>query len=268
MVCLANFRRQLWWDHREEYARIPRPPLLHAMPCREELAAGKERELQKREAALASAEQRVAALTRRLEADLQLNASSASPKPFVGPAASASAGTAVRSQLGGSLEGMRGSYEGAVLNPASTSRLGLPAGSTSKQALPSRLANQQQQAAASALPHASQQQQQQRPEQSEQQAPSSSSLAASFTGGTFATPASSLLRSGSLDTMPPASQQQQQATGSAVSTAAGGGAAGALRRDSFASLDGTPDRQASLAAALKQVQASTDKGAHRWAGCS
>lgn len=230
------------------------------MPRREELAAGKERELQKREAALAAAEQRVAALTRRLEADLQLSASAASPKAFVGPAASASVGTAARDQLGGSFEGMRGSYEGATLHPTSVPRSSFPAGSSSKQALPSRLASQQQQAAATAQ-RTSQQ-------QAQQQAPSGSTLSAAHTSGTFATPASSLLRSGSLDTVPQPSQQQQQAPNSEASTAAGGGAMEAMRRDSFASLDGTPDRQASLAAALKQLQASTGKGAHRWAGCN
>lgn len=241
-----------------EVVRLPSRRRHAATSPREELAAGKERELQKREAALAAAEQRVAALTRRLEADLQLSA--ASPNAFAGPTASTSTGTAARGQLAGSFEGMRGSYEGVTLQHTSVPRSSFPAGSSSKQTLPSRLASQQQQAAAPAQP-ASQQQ--------SRQAPSGSTLSAAHTSGTFATPASSLLRTGSLDTVPqPNQQQQQEAPNSEASTAAGGGAVAAMRRDSFASLDGTPDRQASLAAALMQLQASTDKGAHRWADCS
>ena len=203
-------------------SQLPLPPL-----CREELLAGRERELARREAALGGAEQRVGQLTRRLEADLKLSAT-----PSAG-AASAGSGNQ-----------LRGSFDtgfGSALNSASSMRTVTQVGGAAAAATPSRLSGQQQQ----------------QPARSSQQAAASSS-------GTFATPASSLLQR-SVTPEPQSQQQyqQQQAPASTTSTAAGGVA---QRRDSFASLDGTPDRQASLAQALKQLQGATDKGANRWVG--
>lgn len=183
----------------------------------------------------------MAALTRRLESDLQLS-SAASP--------TAAAPTPAASQLRGSFDGF-----GSLLHSAgSTLRTGGGAGaaaSMSKQqqpAQPSRLSGQRQQAQQPGYLASSQ-----------QQAVGSSSGLGQHSSGTFATPASSLLqRSGSMDS------QQALPPHSAASTAAGGMAS--LRRDSFASVDGTPDRQASLGAALRQLQTATEKGASRWVG--
>ena len=193
---------------------------------REELLAGKERELSRRDAALGGAEQRVGQLTRRLEADLKLSAT---------PSAGATAG--------GSSSQLRGSFDtgfGSALNSASSMRTVTQGGAAAAaSAAPSRLSGQQQQ--------------KQQPARSSQQAAASSS-------GTFATPANSLLQR---SVTPEPQYQQQQAPASTTSTAAGGVA---QRRDSFASLDGTPDRQASLGQALKQLQGATYKGATRWVG--
>ena len=203
---------------------------------REELASGKERELQRREAALAGAEQRVAQLTRRLELDL-----------------AATPSAAATSQLRGSFSGF-----GSGLQSASSVRTAAapapPAASVSKP--PPSFYQKPQQA---------QQQPQQQQQQQQQQAAAASSGGLP-SSGTFATPASSLLqRSSSFDMQPPhGQQQQQQAPNSVASTAAGG--VSAFRRDSFASMDGTPERQAGMGGALKQLQAATDKGAHRWGG--
>lgn len=186
--------------------------------------------MQRREAALAGAEQRVAALTRRLESDLQLTSPAGTAPPTAAAAAASAGSTPAGSQLRGSFQGF-GSRLGA--GAASTQRgpAATPA-SVSQQPPPSWHSSQSQQPGAS------------------------SSGTAAPSGGTFATPASSLLRR-SLS----AEQQQQAAPLSAVSTAAGG--VGGPRRDSFASLDGTPDRQASMAAVLRTLQAATEKGASR-----
>jgi hypothetical protein len=177
----------------------------------------------------------VAQLTRRLESDLQLTSPAAA-------AAAAAGGFAPSSQLRASL----GSLGAAPLSAASGGRgsaATAAAASVSKQTLASRLGSQSMPPA----PHAS------------QQPAASSGFSGLPSGGTFATPASSLLqRSASLETPHP----QQAVPHSAASTAAGP-AGLALRRDSFASLDGTPDRQAVLGQALRQLQAATEKGANR-----
>lgn len=195
---------------------------------REDLLAGKEREVSKREAALSGAEQRVAQLTRRLESDLQLTS----------PGAAAAAGGFPSSQLRASLDSL-----GAAPHSAASAGRGSAAtaatASVSKQAQPSRLGSQP-------LPAVS-------------QPAASSGFSGMPSGGTYATPASSLLqRSASLETP----HLQQAPPHSAASTAAGPSGL-ALRRDSFASLDGTPDRQAALAHTLRQLQAATEKGANR-----
>lgn len=204
----------------------------HSPTCREELLAGKEREVAKREAALAGAEQRVAQLTRRLESDLQLT----SPAGFV-----------PSSQLRASLDSLSPAPNSADSADRSNAAAAAAA-SMSKQAQPSRLGSQSLPPA----PHSS------------QQPAASSGFSGLPSGGTYATPASSLLqRSASLETP----HLQQAVPYSATSTAAGP-AGLALRRDSFASLDGTPDRQAALGQALRQLQAATEKGANRWViGC-
>lgn len=192
----------------------------------------------KREAALAGAEQRVAQLTRRLESDLQLTS----------PAAAAAAGGFVTaSQLRASLDSL-GSAPNSAASAGRSNAVAAAAASVSKQAQPSRLGSQSLPPA----PHAS------------QQPAASSGFSGLPSGGTYATPASSLLqRSASLETP----HLQQAVPHSATSTAAGPTGL-ALRRDSFASLDGTPDRQAALGQALRQLQAATEKGANRWViGC-
>jgi hypothetical protein len=93
-------------------------------------------------------------------------------------------------------------------------------------------------------------------EQPQQQQPAASGGASLASGGTYATPASSLLRhSVSMET-------PQALPGSTASTAAAGLA---VRRDSSASMEGTPELQACLTAALKKLQTGADKGSGRLA---
>ena len=217
----------------------------------------------------------MAALTRRLEADLQQLQLRAVP----GGAAGAQAASPATSHLQGSaslgplLQQRRSASTdvGAPSGTGTSPRRLHPeaAGSSSKL----QAATSQQQTPALASQQEQQQLQQQHMSGTGTFArPALSASLSPLSGGTYATPASSLLqRSGSFEAA------LQEAPASTSSTAAGG--AGPPRHVSGPSLsltaapgaasldDAAPgDRQSSLANALQQLKSATDKGSSRWGG--